>query len=122
MHTINVKDDLGNMLDKILANNSEIIDQSQSLDRIKGLGVSNPYEADKTKFFIDESSISTAALQKYQRELDVKSFSEILMQTDEKAANDLVLQQAFEGLFSIDDTDFLSELLDNEDLLNDIIQ
>jgi len=108
------------MLDKILANNSEIIDQSQSLDRIKGLGVSNPYEADKNKFFIDESSISSVALEKYQRELDVKSFSEILMQTDEKAANDLVLQQAFDGLFSIDDTDFLSELLDNEDLLNDI--
>ena len=108
------------MLDKILANNSEIIDQSQSLDRIKGLGVSNPYEVDKNKFFIDESSISTAALEKYQRELDVKTFSEILKQTDEKAANDLVLQQAFDGLFSIDDTDFLSELLDNEELLNDI--
>ena len=108
------------MLDKILANNSEIIDQSQSLDRIKELGVSNPYKVDKNKFFIDESSISTAALEKYQKELDIKNFSEILMQTDEKAANDLVLQQAFEGLFSIDDTDFLSELLDNEDLLNDI--
>lgn len=110
------------MLDKILANNSEIIDQSQSLDRIKGLGVSNPYEADKSKFFIDESSISNDALEKYQKELDVKTFSDILFQTDEKAANDLVLQQAFEGILSIDNTDFLSELLDNEDLLNDIIE
>jgi hypothetical protein len=110
------------MLDKILANNSEIIDQSQSLDRIKGLGTTNPYEVDKNKFFIDESSISTAALEKYQKELDVKTFSEILLQTDEKAANELVLQQAFEGLFSIDDTDFLTKLLDNEDLLNDITQ
>lgn len=110
------------MLDKILANNSEIIDQSQSLDRIKGLGVSSPYEVDKSKFFVDESEISTQALQKYQKELDIKSFSEILMQTDEQAANELVIKQAFEGLFSIDDTDFLSELLDNEDLLNDIAQ
>lgn len=110
------------MLDKILANNSEIIDQSQSLDRIKGLGVSNPYEADKSKFFIDESSISNDALEKYQKELDIKTFSDILFQTDEKVANDLVLQQAFEGILSIDNTDFLSELLDNEDLLNDIIE
>ena len=110
------------MLDKILANNSEIIDQSQSLDRIKGLGVSNPYEVDRNKFFVDESSISTTALEKYQKELDVKKFSDILFQTDEKAANDLVLQQAFDGLFSIDDTNFLSELLDNEELLNDITQ
>ncbi|MBR5304100.1 MAG: hypothetical protein IKU37_04665 [Candidatus Gastranaerophilales bacterium] len=110
------------MLDKILTSNSEIIDQSQSLDRIKGLGVSNPYEVDKNKFFIDESSISTTALEKYQKELDVKKFSDILFQTDEKAANELVLQQAFEGIFSIDETDFLSELLDNKDLLNDIAE
>jgi len=107
------------MLDKILANNSEIIEQSQSLDRIKGLGTTNPFES-KKDYFIDESSISTAALEKYQREIDVKTFSEILMQTDERAANDLVLQQAFEGLLSIDNTDFLSELLDNEEFLNDI--
>ena len=46
------------MLDKILSNNSEIIDQSQSLDRIKGLGISNPYEENKSNFFIDESKIS----------------------------------------------------------------
>ena len=110
------------MLDKILANNSEIIDQSQSLDRIKSLGVSNPFEENRNNFFIDESNISTAALEKYQREQDVKTFSEILFQTDEKAANDLVLQQAFDGILSIDNTDFLSELLDNEELLNDIIE
>lgn len=108
------------MLDRILGTNSEIINQSQSLDRISGLGVTNPFEESKDKFFIDESNISTAAFEKYQREIDVKNFSEILMQTDEKAANELVLKQAFEGLFSIDDTDFLSELLDNEELLNDI--
>lgn len=109
------------MLDRILGTNSEIINQSQSLDRISGLGVTNPFEESKDKFFIDESNISTAAFEKYQREIDVKNFSEILMQTDEKAANELVLKQAFEGLFSIDDTDFLSELLDNEELLNDIV-
>ena len=62
------------MLDKILANNSEIIDQSQSLDRIKGLGVSNPYEADKSKFFIDETNISSTALEKYQKELLENNF------------------------------------------------
>lgn len=110
------------MLDKILGNNSEIINQSQSLDRISQIGVTNPFEENKDNFFIDESSISTAALEKYQREIDVKTFSEILRQTDEKAANDLVLQQAFEGILSIDDTDFLSELIDNKDFLNDIIQ
>ena len=108
------------MLDKILANNSEIIEQSQSLDRIKGLGVSNPFEESDSGFFIDESSISSVALQKYQRELDIKTFSDILKETDEKASNDLVMQQVFEGKFSIDDNDFLSELLNNEEFLNDL--
>lgn len=108
------------MLDKILGNNSEIINQSQSLDRIRGIGVSNPYEDSDKNFFVDESRISTEAMNKYQREIDIQHFSEILKQTDEKASTELVLQQAFEGMFSIDDSDFLSQLLDNEDFLNDI--
>ena len=108
------------MLDKIQNNNSESIIQSQNLDRIKGLGVTNPFEESDNNYFIDESNISTAALEKYQRELDIKTFSDILKETDEKAANELVLHQAFEGKFSIDDVDFLSELLNNEEFLNDI--
>lgn len=109
------------MLDKILNTGSESIGQSQSLDRIKGLGISNPFEDNDNGYFIDESHISNAALQKYQREIDVKTFSDILKQTDEQEANNLVLQQAFEGKLSIDDNDFLTELLTNEDFLNDII-
>jgi len=79
------------MLDRILGTNSEIINQSQSLDRISGFGTTNPFEESKDKFFIDESNISTAAFEKYQREIDVKNFSEILMQTDEKAAKAIII-------------------------------
>ena len=108
------------MLDKIQNNNSELIGQSQSLDRISQIGVTNPFKEADSNYFIDQSEISSTALEKYQRELDVKTFSDILMQTDEQAANELVLQQAFEGMFSIDDDQFLLELLDNVDFLNDI--
>ncbi len=108
------------MLDKIQNSNSESINQSQNLDRIRGLGQTNPFEESDNRFFIDESQISNEALEKYQREEDVKTFSKILLDTDEKQANELVLKQAFEGNFSIDDTDFLSKLLDNEEFLNDI--
>ncbi len=107
------------MLDKITNNNSESITQSQSLDRIKGVAT-NPFETNESGFFIDESDISSAAIQKYEREIDVQKFSEILKETDEKAANELVVQQAFDGALSIDDDNFLSELLNNEDFLNDI--
>ena len=76
----------------------------------------------KFMWFKDNSHYfqGTRGRRDFFEELDIKTFSDILMQTDEKAANDLVLKQAFEGLFSIDNTDFLSEILDNEDLLNDI--
>ena len=108
------------MLDRILNNNSEIIKQSQSLDRIGVVGSTNPFEEKSENFFIDESLISNAALQKYQHEIDVKVFSDLLMKTDQKAADNLVMQQVFDQLFSIDSKDFLSELLENEDFLNDI--
>ncbi len=107
------------MLDKITNNNSESIAQSQSLDRIKNVAT-NPFEDVENGFFIDESNISSAAIQKYEREVDIKKFSEILKETDEKASNELVLQQAFEGNLSIENDDFISELLNNKDFLNDI--
>ena len=109
------------MLDKILNNtSSELINQSQSLDRIRSIGATNPFEESDSNYFIDESHISNAALEKYQKEEDIKTFSQILFQTDEKAANELVMQQVFDGLYSIDNDDFLSELLSNEDFLNEI--
>lgn len=108
------------MLDKILGNNSESVTQSQNLDRIKEIGATNPYEKASSKYFVDESEISFEALKKYEHELDVKKFSEILMQTDEKQALEQVLQGVFDGSISIDNDEFLSELLTNEEFLNDI--
>ena len=108
------------MLDKIQNNGSESIVQSQNLDRIKGSGTTNPFEEDDNKFFIDESNISSTAMEKYQREIDIKTFSEILKQTDQKEADNMVLQQAFGGDLSIENNDFLSELLNSEEFLNDI--
>ena len=108
------------MLDKILGTNSESISQSQNLDRIKEIGATNPFEATNANYFVDESDISSEAIQKYERELDVKKFSDILMQYDEQDALEEVLQQAFNGTISIDNDEFLSELLTNEEFLNDI--
>ena len=108
------------MLDKILGTNSESVTQSQNLDRIKEIGTTNPYEAASNNYFIDESDISSEAIAKYEHENDIKKFSEILMQYDEKDALEQVLQKVFDGSISIDNDDFLSELLTNEDFLNDI--
>lgn len=108
------------MLDKIVNTNSETVLQSQNLDRIGAVGTTNPFEKSDKSFFVDESQISNAAMEKYEHELDVQRFSEILKETDEKEANELVLQQAFDGILSIDDDEFMSELLASEVFLNDI--
>lgn len=108
------------MLDRIHNNGSEAIDQSQNLDRIKGFGITNPFADDYDNFFIDESHISNEAIKKYQRELDIKEFGELLKNTAQKAADELVLQQAFEGTLSIDNDDSIAELISSEDFLNDL--
>ena len=108
------------MLDNIHSASSESIIQNQGLERITGINTAtNPIENDKN-YFIDESEISNAAFEKYQREVDIKEFSEILLSTDEKEANSLVLNKVFDGEFSIDDNDFLAELLDNDEFINDV--
>ena len=108
------------MLDKILGSNSESVKQSQNLDRINQIGATNPFEKANSDYFVDESNISSEAIAKYERENDVKKFSDILMQYDEKDALEQVLQKVFDGSISIDNDEFLSELLTNEDFLNDI--
>lgn len=108
------------MLDKILGTNSESVTQSQNLDRISQIGATNPFEKANADYFVDESDISSEAIKKYEHELDVKKFSDILMEYDEKDALEEVLQQVFNGTISIDNDEFLSELLTNEDFLNDI--
>ncbi len=107
------------MLDKIQNNTSDIIEKSQ-IDRISQYGATNPFKEATNDYFIDESHISFAAMDKYQREIDIKEFSKILLETDEKEANNLVINQAFDGDYSIENDDFLLELINNENFLNDI--
>ncbi len=107
------------MLDKI-QDNSQSID-NLSINQVQKIGLSNPYKADDKNFFIDESQISSAAYEKYQKELDIKTFSNILFEQDQKSANSLVIKQVFDELFSLDDS-FLDDLIENKDFLDEINQ
>ena len=109
------------MLDKIQNDGADIISQSANLDRIKEIEVNNRYSQNDNDYFIDESDISDIAYEKYQRYSDIQKFSKILMQTDEQEALDLVLKKTFDGTISVDNDEFMSELLSNSEFLNDII-
>ena len=109
------------MLDKIQNSSSELITQSHSLDRIWLEGTQSPIERDKN-YFVDQSEISSLAFEKYQREEDIKTFSNILMETDEKEANSLVVSKALDGNLELFKDDILNELLGNSDFINDVTQ
>ena len=97
------------MINKIQNDNiAEVIGQSAALE-----GINNNSS-------LKQSDISQAAFEKYQKEEDVKKFSEILLQSDEKEATQRVLEEIFSQKYSIDDDEFLNKLLNNEEFLNDI--
>lgn len=108
------------MLDRIQGGHAEQIGQSASLDKIKEIDIKNREIQNDSEYFIDESQISQAAYEKYEREMDIAKFSKILLETDEKEANELVLKDAFDGKIIIDNDDYLGELITNNNLLDDI--
>lgn len=108
------------MLDRISNEHNEAISQS-SVNRISPTGVSGKYNTDDRDLFVDESNISDAAIKLYERENDVKKFTELaLSDAEDNSADALVLQKAFDGEISIDDDDAVFSLLSNEDFLNEI--
>ena len=109
------------MLDKIQGSQTDLISESASLDRIKEIEANGHYKSNDINYIVDESDISVEAYKKYERENDIKRFSKILMETDEQEANELVLQKAFDGTISIDDTGIINDLSSNNGLLDDII-
>ncbi len=111
------------MLDRIQNNGLDNITQGQNLEKISSVGSTNPFEKEDLKnYLVDESDISTTALEKYQKELDIQKFSDILKKMDEKEANNLVLKNVFEGVFSMETSDILSSLSNNENLLNEVFK
>lgn len=108
------------MLDRISNDHSEAISHS-SISRISSLGASSAYNTDDDNLFVDESNISDTAIKLYEREKDVKRFTELaLSDADDKSADALVISKAMDGEISIDDDDAVFSLLSNEDFLNEI--
>ncbi len=109
-----------NTSNEIAQNAADLIaaSKTQSLEAI-GKNDSSKYD-DYNKYFIDQSDISNTALEKYQKEEDIKTFSKLLLQTDEKEAVSRVLDEVFNQKYEIENDEFLNNLLTNKDFLNDI--
>lgn len=99
---------------------SEILTKSTAIQRLSDSYQSNPID-DRKNYLIDESSISTNAIQKWERELDVNKFTHLVTSDpDDNSAEELVIKQIFEGKISFDDSD-LQGLFSNKKFLEDVM-
>lgn len=108
------------MLDRISNEHNEAISQN-SISKISSLGTSGVYNTDDNGLFVDESTISDTALKLYEREQDIKRFTDLaLSDEDDKSADALVISKVMSGEISIDDDEAIFSLLSNDDFLNEI--
>ena len=108
------------MLDRISNEHNEAIPQN-SISKISSLGTSGVYNTDDNGLFVDESTISDTALKLYEREQDIKRFTDLaLSDEDDKSADSLVISKVMNGEISIDDDEAIFSLLSNDDFLNEI--
>ena len=108
------------MLDRISNEHNEAISQN-SISKISSLGTSGVYNTDDNGLFVDESTISDTALKLYEREQDIKRFTDLaLSDEDDKSADSLVISKVMNGEISIDDDEAIFSLLSSDDFLNEI--
>jgi len=113
------------MLDGI--NLSEELNGSQTDKQLESIGsvvtnpINNPYKNADKNLLIDETSLSEEAVKLYQKEQDVKQFTNLAMSDPQ----DLSHEDIISNLFSNGVTDLLSDenfskLAENSSLLNDL--
>lgn len=69
----------------------------------------NPYANADKNLLIDETSISTEAMEKYRRDLDIKRFSALAMSDPEDLSHNTLVAQ---NVFSVEDADFESKIFE----------
>ncbi len=88
--------------------NSQNLIQQNEIEKT-GLNKKNPYANVDKNLLIDESSISTEALDKYQRDLDIKRFSALAMSDPEDLSHNILVAQ---NVFGAEDTEFDSKVFE----------
>ena len=102
--------------------NSQLVRQD-SLNRILGTGTgknhTNPI--DNSNFLIDSSDISNRAIKMYERELDVKKFTELATSDPENTSHNKMVEELFsKGVIDVFEDSAIDALVNNKSLLNDL--
>ena len=103
--------------------NSKLI-QQDSLNSILGTNNTrrnNTNIVDNSNFLIDSSDISNRALQMYERELDIKNFTELATSDPENTShNELVKELFAKGVVDVFEDSTIAALSSNKSLIDDL--
>lgn len=105
-----------------LSLNSQLV-QQDSLNRILGTGAarSNNNAIDNSNFLIDSSDISNRAMEMYERENDVKKFTELATSDQENTSHNEMVQELFsKGVVDVFEDSMIAALSTNQSLLDDL--
>lgn len=83
--------------------------------------INNPYNTDNKNYLIDETAISDEAVNLYQKEQDIKQFTNLATSDPDDQSHEEIISQLFgQGVPDLFSNDTFSELASNQNLLNDL--
>ena len=98
--------------------------QQDSLNNILGTGLSRRNSnniVDNSNFLIDSSDISNKAMQMYQRELDIKNFTQLATSDPENTSHEKLMEELFsKGVVDVFEDNTIASLSTNKSLIDDL--
>ena len=98
--------------------------QQDSLNSILGTGLSRRNSnniVDNSNFLIDSSDISNKAMQMYQRELDIKNFTQLATSDPENTSHEKLMEELFsKGVVDVFEDSTVASLSTNKSLIDDL--
>lgn len=98
--------------------------QQDSLNNILGTGLSRRNSnniVDNSNFLIDSSDISNKAMQMYQRELDIKNFTQLATSDPENTSHEKLMEELFsKGVVDVFEDNTVASLSTNKSLIDDL--
>lgn len=97
------------------------LDKQNEVSKVATNPIKNPYQDIDKNMLIDETAISSAAMQLYQKEQDVSKFNKLAMSDPENMSHDEIVDSLFsKGVVDPFSDEALSSLTNNQNFLADL--
>ncbi len=116
LNSVNSLNDLNDEL-----NISQTDKQLGGISGVSTNPINNPYNNDNKNYLIDETAISNEAVNLYQKEQDVKQFTNLATSDPTDLSHEQIISNLFgNGVSDLFSNETFSELANNQNLLNDL--